>query len=139
MDILLYGPTGKNIPTERMGGAEVGVKRSIEMLKHHGLDVCIVEKPTLYMGKLGFFKAFFKAIKEIRHNFKNGVSIFYLVGFYDKQIIFEFILSLIAKMHHIPQIYEPKNGAMIWKYKESGFLYKTLFKYIIKSRNSLFF
>lgn len=138
MDILLYGPTGKNIPTERIGGAEVGVKRSIEMLENHGLDVYIVEKPTMYMGKLGFFKAFIKAIKEIRYEFKDGVSIFYLVGFYDKQIIFEFILTLLAQMYHIPQIYEPKNGAMIWKYKEYGVLYKTLFKYIIKKSDVVF-
>ena len=39
MDILMYAPLGNNIPKERIGGAEVGCLRSIDMIKEGTLDL----------------------------------------------------------------------------------------------------
>ena len=50
MDILMYAPLGNNIPKERIGGAEIGCLRSIDMIKESGINISIIEKPTTYYG-----------------------------------------------------------------------------------------
>ena len=121
MDILMYAPLGNNIPNERIGGAEIGCLRSIDMIKESGINISIIEKPTTYYGIQKFIKEFRVAYKQIKSELtSNKNSIFYLVGFYDRQIYFEALLCWLAKRTKHEIIYEPKNGAMVYKYKNGS-------------------
>ncbi len=102
MDILMYAPLGNNIPKERIGGAEVGCLRSIDMIKEGGMSVIVVEKPTTYYGMKKFLKEFRIAYKKIKRElYANKDCLFYLVGFYDRQIYFEALLCWLAKKVNI--------------------------------------
>lgn len=139
MDILMYAPLGNNIPKERIGGAEIGCLRSIDMIKESGINISIIEKPTTYYGIKKFIKEFRVAYKQIKSELtSNKNSIFYLVGFYDRQIYFEALLCWLAKRTKHEIIYEPKNGAMVYKYKNGSEIYKKLSKFIFKNARIIF-
>lgn len=139
MDIIFYGPLGSNIPKERVGGAETGCKRSIAILEKSGYDVRVVEKPTTFYGMKKFLLDFHRAVQELKLLFKqNPQAVFYLVGFYDRQICFEYYLCRMALKYGLKYIYEPKNGAMIWKYNEGNILYKNLSDYIFSHASVIF-
>lgn len=134
IEILFYGPFGNNIPAERAGGAEAGCRRSVDLLKKHKFFVHVVEKPTLFYGVTRFFRDYIKAVIHIRHRLAGNRGIlFYLVGFYGRQLPFESFLCLLAKSYGCRLIYEPKNGMLVKKYKEGGWLYRKLSDYIFRN------
>lgn len=135
----MYAPLGNNIPKERIGGAEVGCLRSIDMIKESGINITVIEKPTTYYGIKKFIKEFRIAYNKIKTELSNNKnSIFYLVGFYDRQIYFEALLCWLAKKNKHTIVYEPKNGAMVYKYKDGSKLYKKLSKFIFKNAKIIF-
>lgn len=134
VDILFYGPFGNNIPPERVGGAETGCRRSAALLIKHGFSVDTVEKPTAYYGVKRFLLDYIKAAGKIRQILqKNNGILFYLVGFYDRQLPFEAFLCLVAKRYGCRLIYEPKNGMLVHKYRQGGWLYRRMSDYIFRN------
>ncbi len=138
-DILMYAPTGLNIPKERIGGAETGVKRSIEMLNAADISIELVEKPTTWNGLFKYFIGFIKALIEVNQKLgKDSECLFYLVGFYERQAFCEALLCFCAKKHGCKIVYEPKNGSMVRSYKNGNALYKKLMNYIFANAEVVF-
>lgn len=139
MKILFYGPLGHNIPKERVGGAEKGCLRSINLLRRNKYLVNTIEKPTMCYGFRHFifdlFRILSKIIKELN---KKNYDLFYIVGFYDKQVYLESLLVLIGRLKGIKIIYEPKNGGMVRIYNNSSVLYKLFSNYIFSNSNLIF-
>lgn len=139
MEIVFYGPLGKNIPVERIGGAEKGCNREIELLQQNNILIKSIEKPTKYYGKIEFVKEYINCLRKIIQYLKrNEDAVFYMVGFYDKQIIFEWLLCKIIKRLGNKIIYEPKNGAMVKKYYSNGWLYKKMSNDIFETSKLIF-
>lgn len=139
MEIVFYGPFGQNIPPERVGGAEVGCRRSVELLRTSGFSVQTVEKPTTYYGMGKFLFHFGSVFIRLRKIFrKNRDALFYMTGFYDRQLPFEYVLCRLAKHYGLFLVYEPKNGMLAAKYRTGGKLYRKLSDYIFKNSEVIF-
>ena len=50
--IIFYAPLGYNTPPERIGGAEAGCLRTLEIYENAGYKVNIIQKPALSQGKI---------------------------------------------------------------------------------------
>lgn len=137
--IIFYGPMGNNIPKERIGGAESGCRRSVDLLKSEGYCVDIVEKPTMYYGVFPFVKEYWKAVKKIwKLMSRDQKQLLYITGFYGRQLPLEFFLGWMSSVKKIKYIYEPKNGAMVWKYEKSGKLYRWISRWIFSHAAAIF-
>lgn len=133
MDILFYGAFGHNIPLARVGGAEIGCRRSLDLLRKHGFSVHVVEKPTTYYGVKRFLLDYMKAVIHIlRVLVPHRGRLFYLTGFYDRQLPFEALLLVIARGCGCRIIYEPKNGMLVKKYENGSRIYRKLSDYVFK-------
>lgn len=136
--IILYGPSDKNIPQHRIGGAEVGTNRTIELLKNNGFEVVLINKPTLYYGKFRVIIDYLKAKKQIRKLLKTGNNIFYCIGFYYKNASIEKRFIEIAKKYNNKVIYEPKNGSLITSLKDGDDKYKNVMNNIFINSDYIF-
>lgn len=137
--IVLFGPLGNNIPKERIGGAEKGCRRSICLLEENNFDVIAIEKPTMFYGikrfVTGYYHCIIKLIGELR---KKDESVFYLIGFYDKQIYLEAFMIFLAHLFKRKIVYEPKNGGLVKLYNSSSAMYKKASDYIFRNSNVIF-
>lgn len=136
--IILYGPSEKNIPQYRIGGAEVGTNRTMELLKKNGYEVVLINKPTLYYSKLKFITDYLKAKRQIRKYLKEGNNIFYCIGFYYRNASIENRFIDIAKKYNNKVIYEPKNGSLITSLNDGDDEYKNVMDSIFANSDYIF-
>ena len=90
--IIFYGPTGKKLPPNKLGGGERGCQRTISLYEKLGLQVVVIEKPNLGRGKLHFLynfliTPFILVITLLKHS----NTPIHITGFYENQLFYEYM------------------------------------------------
>ncbi|MDO5481844.1 MAG: glycosyltransferase [Bacteroidaceae bacterium] len=128
--IIFYAPLGKNIPSEKIGGAEAGCLKTKKIYEDAGYQIIVLDKPAISRGKLKFLLEMsvvpFK-LYALCKKYGNGVPI-HIVGFYTKIARFERMLMNIAHFCGNKVIYELRNGSMVLTYKEGSEKYRNILK-----------
>lgn len=125
--IIFYAPFGRNIPTECIGGAEVGCLKTLEIYRNAGIEVHQIDKPAKVEGKTKYLLKL--AIVPFKLSFilcKYRHAPLHIVGFYNKIAEYEYLLLLIGKLFNHKVIYELRNGSMINSYNEGSKFYKKI-------------
>jgi glycosyltransferase involved in cell wall biosynthesis len=140
--VLFYAPIGNLTKGFKIGGAEAGCRKTMEVLRKEGYNVVLLEKPTrISDSKLDGFKfiftlaaAYFRTIRLLSTN-REGV--FHVAGFYLNQVYFEWLLIQTARLMGVKSIYEIRNGGMIEAYKQGGNVYKWFMKEILTGASTV--
>lgn len=123
--IIFYSPLNADVPAYKIGGAEAGCKRTLEILKKLGFQIEMISKPTGNNGIRGYMKETVNSLKEIKKKLSvSDASLFYMVGFYEKNIFLEWCILFFVRKAKMKIIYEPKNGCMITDYQKGNFIYR---------------
>lgn len=124
--IIFYAPLGKDIPKEKIGGAEAGCLKTKKIYEDAGLNVIVLDKPAMSRGKLRFaLEMLFTPLRLFRLCKKHGEGVpVHIVGFYTKIASFERLLMKIAHFCGNKVIYELRNGSMVLTYKEGTDKYR---------------
>ena len=131
--MIFYGPTGKGLPSKMLGGGERGCLRTIELYRRLNIDVVVIEKPTLGRGKKIFIIEYMiTPILFVTVLMKNRKVPVHIVGFYENQMFYEFIMFLIARMFGRKTSYELRNGTMVKTFKKHHWLYRRMMQFIIE-------
>lgn len=137
--IIFYSPLNANIPFYKTGGAEIGCKRTIEILKKIGYKVEMIAKPTGTAGVKGYITEAVQSLREVRSKLRGSdAELFYLVGFYEKNIYIEWLISFWAKRSNKKIIYEPKNGCMVSDYYKGNAIYRYFNKKVLRRADAVF-
>ena len=126
--IIFYAASDQNVPSNRIGGAEVGARRTYNILVDRGFDVTYIPKVNKLNGIFRFIKDLFftlKTLKKLILEYK-GNAIFYITAFYKKQAFIEHYLINKAKRKNLKIIYEPKNGSFVKRFNDGNKSYKKL-------------
>lgn len=130
--IIFYGPTGKGSPPDKIGGGEKGCQRTIALYTKLGIDIIVVEKPTLFKGIMTFvidsITTPFILMKQL---FTHPHTPVHIVGFYENQMYYEYMIFLIAKLFSRKTVYELRNGTMVRTIENHSFIYRKVMKSII--------
>lgn len=131
--LLFYGPTGKGLPSEKIGGGERGCLRTLDLYHKLGVEYVVIEKPTLGRGKVTFlYNSFVSPFILIFTLLKNPQSPVHIVGFYEHQLFYEYMMFLISKLFGRKIVYELRNGTMVKTYNHHSWLYKIAMKNMIE-------
>ena len=90
MTLIFYGPTGKGLPANKLGGGERGCQRTISLYEELDIDVIRIEKPNLGRGQIVFFY-FYLVTPFILFCtlLKHPKASMHIVGFYENQLFYE--------------------------------------------------
>ena len=58
MEVIFYAPLGHGLEKSRIGGAEMGCRRTLEVYREAGFEVCCVEKAVNRGSKLRYALSF---------------------------------------------------------------------------------
>lgn len=139
LNISFYSSLNTNTPGYRIGGAEAGSKRTVALLEKAGYNVFHISKPTKTNGALGYFVAALKSIWQTKAILSNHhIDLFYMIGFYEKNIFLEWLILRYVFNKKTPIIYEPKNGILINVFENGSNLYRNIFEKVIGLSNIVF-
>jgi glycosyltransferase involved in cell wall biosynthesis len=131
--IIFYGSTGSRMKSHESGGAEAGSKKTLEILKKHGYQIILIEKPSrksfsFVGGILHLFNLLLAWFELIFTFIKHRDSFFHISGNYRSLIYYEWLLVKTARLFNIKAIYEIRNGGMIQSYETGSDSYKKYLK-----------
>ena len=133
--IIFYAPIGKGTPIERIGGAEAGCLKTMDIYTKAGIDVLHLNRPVSKGGIIKY--AIEMCIAPIRLFFillLHPFAVVHIVGFYHRTVLQEYIMMSIGHILNHKVIYELRNGSMVKSYNEgSAFYRKVLGKLLKKS------
>ena len=123
--IIFYGPTGKKLPPNKLGGGERGCQRTISLYEKLGLQVVVIEKPNLGRGKLHFLynfliTPFILVITLLKHS----NTPIHITGFYENQLFYEYMIFLISRVFRRKVVYELRNGTMDKTFLRHSWIYR---------------
>lgn len=125
--IVFYAPIGKGTPPERIGGAEAGCLKTMEIYKNAGIEVIHLNRPVSKGGLLKYLIGMCSApVKLFFVLLFHPYAIIHIVGFYRRTVFQENVMMNIGRGLKRKVIYELRNGAMIKSYNEGSRLYKKL-------------
>lgn len=132
--ILFYAPLGYNIPIEKIGGAEMGCRKTMQIYQNAGYEVITLDKPAMSRGKLRYalemlllpLKLWWKITTKADKD-----SPVHIVGFYRNIVKFEYLLMKLVKWTGHKVIYELRNGSMIWSYQNGNNSYRKTLKNLL--------
>ncbi len=131
--LIFYGPTGKELPPNKLGGGERGCLRTICLYKELGGEVLPIEKPNLGRGKIAFVLFFFiTPILFILVLLKHPKIPVHLTGFYENQLFYECLMFMISKIFKRKIVYELRNGTMVKTLDRHSWLYKRTMKSMVE-------
>lgn len=134
--VIFYAPVGTNVPAHLLGGGEKGCRRTREILTSNGFEVITVDKATMGKGLLNYIKDAVLAVYKVKKFINmDSTAIVYVVGFYEKNLLLEYIILSLGKGK---TIYEARNGRLIKAYEEYGSVYKRLMDKVLKKADSIF-
>lgn len=137
--IIFYAPIGKGIPKHKLGGGEIGCRRTIEILQQEGYKVITIDKPVISNGVCNYIKMMIVAyLNLVRRLSSNKGSILYIVGFYENNIYIEYLNVITGKLLRRKVVYEARNGRLVKAYNEYGYLYKKIMDSILLKSDILF-
>lgn len=137
--IIFYAPVGTGLPSHMLGGGENGCIRTREILTSSGYEVLTIDKPVMGKGTFNYILMAIKAyIKVLSLLMKYKNSVLYIVGFYEKNILLEWINLITGKILRHSTIYEARNGRLVKAYQEYGALYKAMMDNILRNADLVF-
>ena len=127
--LIFFAPLKNGIPSDRIGGAEMGCLKTLGLYEKIGVDVRLLSKPSKTAGLLSYVIGMFLVpLKMIGLLLKNDSFAVHIVGFYRNVIILEWGLMWLSSFFKKHVVYEIRNGSMIESYYNGNFLYKKLMK-----------
>ena len=134
--LIFYGPTGKGLPAHKLGGGERGCQRTISLFEELGVDVVRIEKPNFGRGRLAFFYFFFVTpFIMVCALLKHPKAPVHIVGFYENQLFYEYMIFAISKLFGRKTVYELRNGTMAKTYNNHSWLYRKAMRWMIEKTN----
>lgn len=117
MEVIFYAPLGRGLEKSRIGGAEMGCRRTLKVYQDAGVDVHCVEKAVNNGSKAGYALSFARTYATlVAKMLAHPRAVVHIVGFYDKIIDIELLLVRTAKALRRKVVYEIRNGGMIEVY-----------------------
>lgn len=137
--IVFYAPVGTDLPPHRIGGGEIGCRRTREILKNDGYTVITVDKPTMGHGALRYIVSAMKGYVRIwKHLLSGRESLLYVVGFYEKNIYLEWLILMTGLLLRRKTIYEARNGRLVEAYWQYGTLYRKMMDGVLGRAHAIF-
>ncbi len=137
--ILFYSPLQANMPSYKIGGAEAGCRRTVEILKKLGYRVELAPKPTNTDGIRGYVREALYSLKVVRKALRRpDVPLLYIAGFYEKNIYLEWLITKLAKRKKKIILYEPKNGCMVTDYEKGSAVYRFFNRQVLRAADLIF-
>jgi glycosyltransferase involved in cell wall biosynthesis len=136
-----------DLDSPNYGGGEIGNRRTLSLLRKNGFDVTPINR-FLFTSRGNSIFGFTKQIAPIISNLikvfilllkgRRKLSIVHISGFYGSTIYYEAIITIFTKLLGYKSIYELRGGGAQTFYNEGTWLYRILFKLVIRCNNSLF-
>lgn len=131
--LIFYGPTGKGLPSEKVGGGEKGCQRTISLYEKLGVQVFTIEKPNLGRGKLAFVYYFIiTPFLLITAFLKHPNTPVHITGFYESQLFYEYVIFMVSRLFRRKVVYELRNGTMVRTFYSHSWLYRRAMQSIIE-------
>lgn len=125
LQIIFYAPFGKNTPANKIGGAEAGCLKTLQIYRDAGVKVHCVDKPAHNGGSIKYlYDMGCAAAKLCWLMTRYPRALVHIVGFYDKIIDIELMLMKITKAFHRKAVYEIRNGGMVEIYLKRDAAYR---------------
>lgn len=137
--VVFYASLGNNIPAYLVGGGEIGNQRTKHIMEKAGYDVEVVDKAVFSLGLKKYIQMIFSAFcKIVRLLCKNKGAILYVVGFYERNLWFEWVLIVFARIMKHRTIYEARNGRLVKVYKDNNAIYRLLMRDVLNKADVIF-
>lgn len=128
------------------GGGEVGNRRTMQMLKELGYDVCLINRYYNYDKKslltytkmiIGDMLSWMRMCVTLALK-KRKNAVVHISGFTGSYMPFEFLSVLSSKLLGFNTTYEIRGGGIVGNYEEGNSIYKWMFKQTVKCANTVF-
>lgn len=127
--IVFFAPLKNKIPSDKIGGAEMGCLKTLEIYEQNGIDVKLLSKPSKTAGLLSYvIGMLFVPVKLFFMLLKNDVTFVHIVGFYRNVVYLEWILMQLTHLRKKKVVYEIRNGSMVESFQKGSFIYKKVLK-----------
>ena len=136
--IIAYASVGNNVPTHLIGGGETGTRRTVKILTDAGYDVNVIDKAIFGMGGKHYIEMIVQAYKKFKAAIKaDKNAIVFVVGYYERNLWFEWLLLSIARRKGHKTVYEARNGRLVTAYNSRGRLYKKMMLSVLKNADAV--
>lgn len=123
--VVLYASIGNNVPAYLIGGGETGTRRTIRILNESGFDTMVVDKAIMGLGVKQYIKMIVQGFLNIWKKLKKDPNaIMFVVGYYERNLWFEWLVIAMAKWMGHRCVYEARNGRLVTAYNAAGKLYQ---------------
>lgn len=127
--IVFFAPLKNKIPSDKIGGAEMGCLKTLDIYESAAIGVTLLSKPSKTAGVLSYLLGmFFVPLKLFFLLLSQRKSIVHIVGFYRNVVLIEWIIMRLSHLLKHEVIYEIRNGSMVESYKKGSSLYRKLLK-----------
>lgn len=123
--VVMYASIGNNVPPHLIGGGETGTRRTIQILNDAGFETTVVDKAIMGLGAKRYIKMIAQGFRRIRKELKNNPeAIMFVVGYYERNLWFEWLIVTMAKKMGHRCVYEARNGRLVNAFNEAGKIYQ---------------
>jgi len=137
-EIIFYAPLGESLPSDKIGGMELGCRKTIDVLQRAGFRVVSLKKPVRKASVISYaiciFVTWLKLLKLLATH-RNAVL--HVAGCYRELVYVEWLFVSTAKLLRHKTVYEIRNGGMIEEYERRGQLYKSCMLSLIRRSDSV--
>ena len=125
MEVIFYAPLGRGIEKYKVGGAEMGCRRTLGIYEDAGFKVYCVEKDVNLGSRWRYALSFARTYASlVAKMLAHPRAVVHIVGFYDKIIDIELLLVRTAHALGRKVVYEIRNGSMIEVYDKRDDAYR---------------
>lgn len=123
--VVLYASIGNNVPAYLIGGGETGTRRTIQILNDAGFETTVVDKAIMGLGAKRYIKMIVQGFCKIRKELKKDPNaIMFVVGYYERNLWFEWLVITMAKKMGHRCVYEARNGRLVNAFNAAGKTYQ---------------
>jgi len=123
--VIFYSPLGNKLAAEKVGGAECGSLKTVNILRNARIHIIPLRKPVLKKWIIPYlFQIFFTWINLLRLLIVHRKAVLHVVGVYRELMYIEWAFIVSAKILGHKTVYDIRNGDMIKEYLKRGKLYK---------------
>lgn len=125
LQIIFYAPFGKNTPANKIGGAEAGCLKTLDIYRNADIEVHCIDKPARNGSNARYMLDLIGAGAKLCGNMiAHPRAIVHIVGFYDKIIDIELMLMRLTRLFGRKSVYEIRNGGMVDIYNKRDQAYR---------------
>lgn len=128
-NIVFFAPLKNKIPSDKIGGAEMGCLKTLEIYEQNGVCVELLSKPSKTAGVLSYIiRMLLVPVKLLFILLKKEVAFVHIVGFYRNVVYLEWILMQLSRIRKKKVVYEVRNGSMVESFQKGSCVYKRVLK-----------